>query len=97
MNNIIITAIKQKNVLSLTYEGIPREVEPHAYGVSKSGNELLRCYQVSGRHNSERAHDWELLSVAQIAGLVNTGAIFAGPRPDYKRGDKAMALIYQEL
>lgn len=97
MNNIIVTAIEQTNVLSLTYDGIPREVEPHAYGVSKGGNELLRCYQISGRHNSEKPHDWELFSVSQIMSLVNTGATFAGPRPDYKRGDKAMAVIYREL
>jgi hypothetical protein len=97
MNNTIINAIKQQNVLSLTYDGIPREVEPHAYGVSKKGNELLRCYQISGAHSSERPHDWELLTVSKITALANTGATFANPRPDYKRGDKAMATIYQEL
>jgi hypothetical protein len=97
MNGTIITAIKQQHILSLTYDGIPREVEPHAYGVSKKGNELLRCYQVSGGHKSARPNDWDLLSVSRIEALANTGATFSGPRPDYKRGDKAMATIYQEL
>jgi hypothetical protein len=97
MNHTIIDAIKRRNILSLTYDGIPREVEPHAYGVSTHGKELLRCYQISGGHDSERRHDWELLAVSSITALANTGATFAGPRPKYKRADKAMATIYQEL
>lgn len=97
MNDTIITAIRRQEVLSLTYDGIPREVEPHAYGISNKGNELLCCYQVSGGHNAERPHEWELLAVSKISALATTGTRFSGPRPDYKRGDKAMATIYQEL
>jgi hypothetical protein len=97
MNDTIINAIQHLEILSLTYDGIPREVEPHAYGISNKGNELLRCYQISGGHSSERPHEWELLTVSKISALANTGTRFSGPRPDYKRGDKAMATIYQEL
>ena len=97
MNETIIDAIKQTKVLSLVYDGITRQVEPHAYGVSKKGNELLRCFQIAGGHNTERPHDWELLTVEKITALANTGVAFAGPRPDYKKGDKAMATIYLEL
>jgi hypothetical protein len=97
MNATIVNAIKNRERLSLVYDGIRREVEPHAYGVSSKGNEILRCFQVSGGHNSERAHDWNLLTVSKITGLATTGVNFAGPRPDYRRGDKAMVRIYQEL
>src|SRR5664279_3427099 len=72
MNNTIITAIKNQEVLSLTYDGISREVEPHAYGFSNKGNELLRCYQISGGHHAERPHEWELLTVSKISALANT-------------------------
>jgi hypothetical protein len=34
MNDTIINAIKRQEILSLTYDGIPREVEPHAYGIA---------------------------------------------------------------
>jgi hypothetical protein len=60
-------------------------------GISNKGNELLRCYQISGGHSSEKPHEWELLTVSKISALANTGTRFSGPRPDYKRGDKAMA------
>jgi len=97
MNQTIINAIQQKKLLSLSYDGITRTVEPHAYGVSKKGNELMRCYQVEGGHNSDKSHDWELLTVSKIIALSDTGKNFAGARPDYKRDDKAMQTIYAQL
>jgi hypothetical protein len=97
MNHTIINAIQQKKLLSLSYDGITRTVEPHAYGVSSKGNELLRCYQVKGDHNSDKPHVWDLLTVSKIIALTDTGEHFAGARPDYKRDDKAMQTIYAQL
>lgn len=97
MNATIVGAIQNKEVLSLVYDGISREVEPHTYGVNSRGNEVLRCYQVSGGHTSERSTEWDLLKVSKIVALAKTGARFAAPRPGYKRGDRGMVTIYQEL
>ncbi len=97
MNNTIITAIKNRTVLALTYKGVARQVEPHAYGHATTGNDLLRCYQVSGGHTSDKPHDWDLLIVSEISALSDTGRTFAGARPEYRRGDKAMSTIYAEL
>ena len=97
MRNTIIGAIHQKKLLSLSYDGITRTVEPHAYGVSSKGNELLRCYQVRGGHNSEKPHTWDLLTVSKIIALTDTGENFASARPDYKQNDKAMQTIYAQL
>ncbi|KFN38235.1 hypothetical protein KN63_05030 [Smithella sp. F21] len=97
MNHTIINAIQQKKLLSLSYDGITRTVEPHAYGVSSKGNELLRCYQVRGGHGSEKPHDWDLLTVSKIVALTDTEEHFSGARPDYKRDDKAMQTIYAQL
>jgi hypothetical protein len=97
MNHTIINAIRQKKKLSLRYDGVMRIVEPHAYGVSKKGNELLRCYQIRGGHNSYTPHDWDLLTVTEITVLTDTGQHFACARPDYNRDDKAMQTIYAQL
>ena len=97
MNAIIVDAIRNRKVLSLVYDGISRKVEPHAYGIGTSGNELLRCYQVAGSHGSDKSHDWDLLIVPKISALSDTGDTFAGPRPGYRRGDKAMSTIHAEL
>ena len=99
MNSIIVDAIRNRKVLSLTYEGIARTVEPHAYGVTTTGNEVLRCYQVEGVHRNKtgKPHDWDLLIVLKIHGLSAPGTTFSSARPGYKKGDKAMTTIYAEL
>ena len=58
--------------------------------------DLLRCYQIVGGHRSEKPHSWELLKIEKISGL-SLGSPFSGPRPEYKRGDKAMSTIYAQL
>jgi hypothetical protein len=97
MNRIIVDAIHNKEQLSLSYLGYRRIVEPHAYGCTIKGNEVLRCYQVQGGHTSDIPHNWELLSVSQIFGLSQTGEHFEHARPEYKRDDKAMSAIYAQL
>jgi hypothetical protein len=97
MNQTIIEAIEGVRLLSLTYKGIDRIVEPHAYGTSNVGSELLRCYQVEGDHTSDKWHDWELLTVSKISNMSLHTSCFEGTRPDYKRNDKAMATIHAQL
>ena len=99
MNTTLIDAIRTKKVLSLSYDGISRAVEPHTYGANKEGEGLLRCFQVAGGHRNKdgKSHTWDLFSVSKIHSLAATGDTFAGPRPGYKKGDKAMATIYAQL
>lgn len=96
MNPKIIESIKSRKVLSLTYDGIARTVQPHTYGVNHLGNELLRAYQVSGGHK-KAGHVWDLFKVSKIVGLSETGETFQGEAPGYSRSDKAMTTIYAEL
>ena len=96
MLQIIIAAIKNQQVLSLTYKGLQRVVEPHAVGSSLKGNDVLRCYQTAGAHTKD-GHEWDLLTVAKIENLASTGQNFVGTRPGYSRGDKGMNSIYAEL
>ena len=79
------------------YDGYPRTVEPHCYGESRAGNELLRCYQVAGGSSSGNVPDWKLMTVDKISGLALTQKTFLGPRPEYNRDDKAMHTIYVQL
>lgn len=96
MLDIIINAIRQKQVLAFTYDGLDRVVEPHAVGISRAGNEVLRCFQTHGGHVNPD-HDWDLCELSKMAGLRVTGASFQLPRPGYKRGDRGMQRIYAEL
>lgn len=98
MLQTIADAIQNKRVLEFIYDGLPRVVEPHAVGYSRAGHGLLRCYQIAGESHHPPIPDWRLMTVSKIRSLaVVPNRYFTSPRPDYKRGDSAMARIYAQL
>ncbi|RAP79260.1 hypothetical protein DPR00_34275 [Burkholderia pseudomallei] len=96
MLQTVIDAILNREVLSFTYEGFSRVVEPHAVGVSTAGNNVLRCYQIQGGHVTP-GHEWDLCNISKISRLQVTGQHFLGERPGYRRGDRHMIRIFAEL
>lgn len=96
MNQEIISAIENQNVIELHYEGELRVVEPHCYGVTTAGNEGLRAYQTGG-YSSSGKMGWRMYDLGKADSITITNEEFAGPRPDYKSGDKGMSSIYAEL
>lgn len=98
MDQLIITAIRERRLLRLMYEGGYRTVEPHAYGNNdKSGHDLLRAYQVDGSSKSFQFVGWKLFRRDEVHSIELLDQRFSAPRPDYKRGDKAMSRIFAEL
>lgn len=96
MRRIIIDAIQTRKVLSFSYDGLRRVVEPHAVGRSRTGNEVLRCFQTKGGHVTP-GHEWDFCVFSKIKDLAVTGETFSGERPGYRRGDSHMTEIYAEL
>ncbi|HOE41527.1 MAG TPA: hypothetical protein PLB25_07865 [Rhodoferax sp.] len=96
MRSIIEEAIRNRRYLTFIYKGIARQVQPVAVGVSRAGNEVLRCFQTKGAHNTD-GHEWNLCTLSEISGLAVTGEKFGAPPPGYNRGDKGMVKIYAEL
>jgi hypothetical protein len=96
MINTLKSAIDNREEISFTYSGLDRVAQPAALGVSRAGNEVLRCYQIEGDHITS-GHEWDLCTVANISNLKITGNIFSNNPPNYKRGDKGMSEIYTEL
>lgn len=96
MLKTIINAIHNREVLLFTYSGISRTVQPVAVGVSRAGNDVLRCFQIAGGHLTP-GHQWDLCEISKISNLHINGQCFEGEPPGYKRGDKHMTNIYAEL
>jgi len=96
MLQTIINAIQSRELIAFTYSGIARVVQPAAVGVSRAGNNVLRCYQTQGGHVTS-GHTWDLCEIAQMTNLRATGQNFAGDPPGYKRGDKGMVSIFAQL
>jgi hypothetical protein len=96
MKQTIIDAINNLQVLTFTYSGIPRVVEPHTLGISRTGKEVLRCYQTHGGHVTP-GHEWDLCELSKISNLMISGAYFQTPRPGYSKGDRQMISIFAQL
>jgi hypothetical protein len=97
MNNVICQAIRERKVISFTYDDFPRVVEPHCHGVSTAGNSVLRCYQSSGGSSSGKVPGWHMMKTGKIIGLTVSQSVFTGPRDGYKKDDKGMSTIYEQL
>jgi hypothetical protein len=97
MNATICEAIKEKKLLTFTYDGLARTVEPHAHGISTAGNECLRCYQVAGGSSSGKVPDWKMMTTDNITGLSVSQDGFSTPRSGYRKGDRHMSTIFCEL
>lgn len=96
-HQFLVDAITNQQVLTFTYDGLPRTVEPHAYGVSTAGNDVLRCYQTAGQSNEGPVPGWRLMTVAKIVAMQPSGETFPIARPGYRRGDRGMTRIYAQI
>ena len=96
MNPTITQAIKEQKILELRYHDYARIVEPHAYGSNKTGDEILRCYQTSGGSESGERVGWKILKVREVISLHLINSKFS-IRREYRRNDKAMAHIFEQL
>jgi len=96
MNTQICQAITDRKVIELRYSGYSRIVEPYAHGRSQNGEDIFRCYQLSGGSESGERVGWKILKVCDVSALHITDTHFT-KRSDYRRGDKAMEVIYCQL
>lgn len=87
---LVAAAIAKKLILKIVYPPGVRLVEPHALGRSAEGNLLLRSYQTEGASSSGEHRWWKLFRVDRAQSIELAGGNFDGPRPEYKRGDRAM-------
>ena len=98
MNTEICDAILTRHLLLVRFDGFTRVVEPHAYGVTKDGHEVIRAWQVSGgATGNEKPVGWKLLQLNDMRALSVISELFEEPRPRYMRDDKAIHHIYAQL
>ncbi|MCK9201999.1 MAG: hypothetical protein M0P59_13530 [Gallionella sp.] len=85
MENIIIAAIKEKKVLSFTYSGHARIVEPHVYGINEGARQLLG-FQIRGGSSSGGAlPEWRRFKISAMQNLQILNESFPSRR-DYPSG-----------
>ncbi|MGQ4876126.1 MAG: hypothetical protein ACP6IY_18830 [Promethearchaeia archaeon] len=92
--NKICIAIQSRKLLSFSYDGGIREVEPYCYGITKKGKEMLRAYQVDGYSKSGNRQGWKLFDVSKIFRLEIIDKTFINIRPEYNPNDSVMIRIF---
>ena len=95
MNQTIIEAIENQQLIEFYYDGELRVVQPYCYGVSKAGNDVLRAFQVDGYSSSNKMW-WKMYTLSKMQQIQIMEDTF-NPRNDYKRRDKDMMKIYIEI
>lgn len=81
MREELTNAIQQRRIVTFTYEGHPRRVQPAAYGVgNRKGKETLHAYQVDGGSRRGGIPHWRNFHVERIESLTVLDEVF-GPNP----------------
>jgi predicted DNA-binding transcriptional regulator YafY len=90
MTPIIFEAIRRRRLLRIAYGAGSRVVEPHVCGLGRAGQGLLRASQTEGASASGRARAWKLFRLDRIEAVELLDTTFRGPRPRFRRRDRAM-------
>ena len=93
---MIDSAIRDRRLLSFTYDGHFRVVIPVAHGTHIStGNEVLRAYQIRGTSSSRIPPLWDLFRVEKIVNLEVLDETFVDDPLGYACGDKHIQIVSQ--
>ena len=95
--DLLCAAIHNRMIVHLRYDWGHRVVEPHVYGRTRDGQELLRAFQTGGESESRQSTGWKLFRVDEIENIHLPGGKFMQPRPEYKRKDPAITTVYAQL
>ena len=79
-------AIRSRLLVSFGYDGYDRIVIPAAYGLNqKTGNRLVRAYQVGGGDATRPLPTWSLFNADKVDGGRVTDECFEADPPGYER------------
>ena len=77
--DLIQSAIENKNIIEFDYHDHHRVAEPHIYGTLGVTEDIL-VYQTGGTSSSGGIPEWRRMHVNEISNLVVTEQTFAGSR-----------------
>lgn len=93
----LASAIHNRQVISFTYDGMHRVVQPATYGQTTTGKLTLRACQVGGASRRNTVPCWELYTEAKIVDPSLTGEVFETfALSGYTRGDSGFTRIIAE-
>lgn len=97
MEKIIRNSIKNRETITFQCRGQDRVGHPHAYGETKERKLIVKVYQIEGESNSGSIPDWRTFFLHEISLLQVSNTSAWTPQPDYRRGDKSIHKIYEQV
>src|SRR4051812_7359335 len=97
MNVVICDAIRARRLLRFFYEGYERIVEPHVYGETSAGNEVLRGWLVRGWSKSDPEPGWRMFRLDGMQDVAAMAEAFEAARGGYNPEDTQIARVYCRL
>lgn len=97
MNEIIKNAIENKKAIEFYYKDDLRIVEPFVLGVSTTGKDSLRGFQVGGNSTDSSNFSWKLFTVNKITSLRIKDESFSGNREHYNPNDSVFSQIFTKV
>ena len=91
MDPRICEAIAARRLLMFGYGGVVRVVEPHLYGRTAAGHEVLSAWVRPGWTQADPDGGWRLYRLDGIERLQALPEHFDGPRPDFNAADPHVA------
>ena len=99
------SSIKSNSVVIINYDGEEygkgyRRIEPVCLGISKSGNLVLRAWEIEGSSHSQKVKSnpipgWRLFRLDKVLTYKPTMDKFTTIRPKYNpNGDKSMSRVF---
>ncbi len=95
IDQLLRSAIANKRLLQLRYEGARRVVEPHDYGVKNATVSLL-AFQVRSSDPSKKS-GWRMLHVSKMSDCVILDETFQGSRGASYRQHHTWDILYARV
>ena len=94
MEQIIKTAIENKQLLSFTYKDKNRLVEPYTFGQSKQGKDTLSAFQIEGGSDETADMCWRQFPLREMKNLKLLDDTFENVREDYDPDNARLSFVY---
>ncbi len=97
MKELLCNAIAKRNLLSFTYDGFSRVVEPHLCGQNGAGHDILTAWLVGGYSKSDPKPGWRTYLLSEMRNVRVLDDTFQCPRPGFNSRDARIARTYCRL
>ena len=91
MDPRLCDAIAHRQLVMFGYGGTVRVVEPHLYGASAAGDELLSAWLRPGWSQADPDGGWRMYRLDAVVDLQALPERFDAPRPDFNPRDPHFA------